>query len=75
MRKQDLATRLARRTRTSKAAAADRLDRLIHDILFELKKGNPVALPGLGTFTPGRTVAFEFEKGKSEDGVRRGKKR
>ena len=54
MKKQDLATRLARKTRVSRAAAADRLDRIIHDILAELKRGNPVSLPGLGTSHSGQ---------------------
>jgi len=75
MRKQDIAARLARKARLSQAAAADRLDRIIHDILAELKKGNPVPLPGLGTFTPGKRVNFEFDGKKSKGGARRDRKR
>jgi len=75
MKKQDIALRLARKARVSRAAAADRLDRLIHDILAELKKGNPVSLPGLGTFTPGKRLNFEFEARKPKDGPRGDKKR
>jgi nucleoid DNA-binding protein len=75
MKKQDLALRLARKSRTSRAAAADRLDRMIHEIIAELKKGNPVSLPGLGTFTPGRKVNFLFEASGSKDAARREKKR
>ncbi|MCC7174988.1 MAG: HU family DNA-binding protein [Bryobacterales bacterium] len=75
MRKQDIAARLARKARLSRAAAADRLDRLVHDILAELKKGNPVPLPGLGTFTPGERVGFEFDGRKSAKGSRRDGKR
>jgi nucleoid DNA-binding protein len=74
MKKQDLATRLARKARTSKAVAADRLDRIVHNIIAELKKGNPVALPGLGTFKPGKKLNFLFEKSKTPDGSRREKK-
>ncbi len=74
MKKLDIAERLARKARLPRAVAADRLDRLIHDILAELKRGNPVALPGLGTFTPGRKVNFQFESPKARDGSRRDKK-
>jgi|GEM_PF-2151087 nucleoid DNA-binding protein len=52
MKKQDLAARLARQAHISKAAAADRLDRVIHEILSGLKRGKPVLLPGLGALTP-----------------------
>jgi nucleoid DNA-binding protein len=75
MKKQDLAVRLARKARTSRAAAADRLDRLVHEILAELKKGNRVSLPGLGTFSPGRKIDFEFEISRLNEGTRREKKR
>ena len=75
MRKQDIAARLARKAHLSRAAAADRLDRIIHEILTELKKGNPVALPGLGTFTPGKRLNFEFDGRESKGGARRDRKR
>jgi nucleoid DNA-binding protein len=74
MKKQDITERLARKARLSHAAAADRLDRLIHDILAELKRGNPVSLPGLGIFTPGKKVNFQFDKTKPKDGPRRDRK-
>ena len=67
MKQQDLAARLARRARTSKAVAADRLDRIVHKIIAELKKGNPVSLPGLGTFKPGKKLNFQFEKSRAPD--------
>jgi nucleoid DNA-binding protein len=75
MKKQDLATRLARKTRVSRAAAADRLDHIIHDILAELKKGNPVSLPGLGTLTPGKKLNFLSDNQQRKDKPRRDKKR
>ncbi len=75
MRKQDLAARLARKARLSRAAAADRLDRIIHDILAELKRGKPVPLPGLGTFTPGERPGFEFDKQKAKETARSARKR
>jgi nucleoid DNA-binding protein len=61
MKKQQFAARLARHERLSPSAAADQLDRVIHDILKRLKKGEAVPLPGLGTFLPGRRPAFRFE--------------
>jgi nucleoid DNA-binding protein len=42
--------RLARRSRISNAAAADQVDRIIHDVLSKLKKGEPARIPGLGSF-------------------------
>lgn len=75
MKKKDLAGRLARRAHISKADAADRLDRAIHEILYHLKKGRPVLLPGLGALTPGRPAKLELQdpisKGKSGDGKKR----
>jgi len=60
MKKNDLARRLARETSLSKAAAADELDRIVHDILKNLRKGQPAVLPGLGTLTLGRKGVFRF---------------
>jgi len=62
MRKDELAGRLAKRTGLSKAAAADRLDGVVHDILTSLRKGQAAPLPGLGTFLPGQKPAFRFER-------------
>lgn len=61
MKTDDLAKRLAREARVSEAAAADRLDQLIHDILASLRRGQAATLPGLGKFVPGKHTAFEFE--------------
>ena len=68
MKQLDLAARLARKTRTSKAVAADRLDRIVHKIIADLKKGKPVSLPGLGTFKPGKRLNFQFEKSRAPNG-------
>jgi nucleoid DNA-binding protein len=75
MKKQDIAERLARKARVSPAAAADRLDKLIHDILPELKRGTAVALPGLGTLTPGDTLDMRFDTTRPNAGGRRDQKR
>ena len=68
MKKQDLAARLARKARLSRAAAADHLDRFIHDIIAELRSGNPVSLPGLGTITPGKKLNFKSEPQRPKGG-------
>ncbi len=71
MRKHDIARLLARSSHVTKAAAADQLDSVVHDILKKLKKGKTVSLPGLGTFTPGAKPAFHFDappRGKGSSG-------
>jgi nucleoid DNA-binding protein len=74
MKKTELAGRLAKQTRLSRAAAADELDRIVHDILQRLRQGKSAALPGLGRFKPGETPAFEFEPQHRKD-TGRGKDR
>jgi nucleoid DNA-binding protein len=61
MKKSDLARRLARDANLSNAAAADELGRVVHDIVKSLRRGVPVRLPGLGTFTPGKQPDFRFD--------------
>ena len=75
MKKQDIVARLARKARLSRAAAADQLDGLIHDILADLKKGLPVSLPGLGTFTPGEKLTFSSAPRPAKKGSRRDRQR
>ncbi|MCS6952217.1 MAG: HU family DNA-binding protein [Bryobacterales bacterium] len=60
MNKAELARRIARQAKLTEAAAADRLDRVLHRILKELKKGRPVTLPDLGTLAPGRKARFRL---------------
>lgn len=67
MKKTDLAGRLARQTRVTKAAAADELDRIVHDILRRLRHGKPAELPGLGRFKPGEVPVFEFESERRKE--------
>ena len=61
MKKADLARRLAKRSGVSPAEAADQLDRVVNGILTHLRKGQKALLPGLGTFTAGRSVRFTFD--------------
>ncbi len=63
MRKKQLASRMARQSGVAKAVAADQLDRVVHEILTRLRKGEPASLPGLGTFVPGRKPRFRFDPG------------
>jgi nucleoid DNA-binding protein len=69
MKKPDIAKRIARQSRVSEAEAADRLDRLIHQIVSNLRKGLDTPLPGLGKLTRGADgkPVFEREGGKRHD--------
>lgn len=62
MKKPELAVRLARAGRMSKAKAADQLDTVVHRIVRSLRQGEAAALPGLGTFQPGEKPRFELER-------------
>ncbi len=74
MKKRELAGQLARQARLSRAAAADRLDQVVHDILTQLRQGKPASFPGLGRFTPGQAPGFEFEP-PAAPRARRGERR
>jgi nucleoid DNA-binding protein len=69
MRKPELAKRLARRSGLSEAQAADRLDRVVYQILENLRRGHEAPLPGLGKFQIGRNgkIRFEQETAKTDD--------
>ena len=55
MKKREITTWLARRTRLPRAAAADRLDQVVHDLLTRLRRGQSVPLPGIGVLKRGRS--------------------
>jgi len=57
MKRDELTRQIAEQTRTSPAEAADRLDRVVHDLIRKIKKGKRTALPGLGELAPGRKKA------------------
>lgn len=67
MKKPDIARRLARQSNVSEAEAADRLDRTVHKILSNLKKGKESSLPGLGKFRSERNGLISFEKEGGKD--------
>jgi len=64
MKKPQIARRLAKRAGVSKAEAADQLDRVVNDIVAQLRNGRSVPLPGLGKFVPGSTWLFRFDKNR-----------
>jgi nucleoid DNA-binding protein len=70
MKKQEIARYLAKQARTSQAEAADQLDRVVHDILIDLRRGKSVRLPGWGTFTPGPKLGFQFTTHSASKGSR-----
>jgi nucleoid DNA-binding protein len=61
MNKAELATKLAEQTHLSEAEAADQLDRVVHEIVRNLRQGKPARLPGLGSFRPGEKWKFRFD--------------
>jgi nucleoid DNA-binding protein len=71
MKKAEIARRLARESGTTRAEAADRLDRVVHEILSSLRHGRKASLPGLGTFTPGDGGTRFEREGKDSDAAAR----
>jgi nucleoid DNA-binding protein len=69
MKKQEIARRLARQAGVSRAEAADQLDRMVHQILSNLRKGKETPLPGLGKFVHAAdgSLAFEPEGNKPRE--------
>jgi nucleoid DNA-binding protein len=65
MKKPDIAKRMARESGVTEAEAADRLDRVVNQILSNLRRGRSSPLPGLGKFTssPDGVIDFEHDKG------------
>ncbi len=74
MKKEELATRLAKQAGVSQAEAADQLDHVVSQIISNLKKGAAAQLPGLGTFTPGPKWEFAFDKKEEKLPGRRSKR-
>jgi nucleoid DNA-binding protein len=61
MNKAELATKLAKQAHLSEAEAADQLDRVVHEIVLNLRKGKTARLPGLGSFRPGEKGIIRFD--------------
>lgn len=66
MKKPEIAKMMARQSGGTRGEAADRLDRMVQEILHGLRLGKETRLPGLGCFRPGAAgrLAFARERGK-----------
>jgi len=66
MKKPEIAKKMARRTGVTSAEAADDLDRVVRQLLEDLRKQGEARLPGLGKLTqgPDGRLAFEHERGE-----------
>jgi nucleoid DNA-binding protein len=62
MQKPDIAKGLALQSGLTEAQAADCLDRVVRDILSQLRKGKPAPLPGMGKFTHGADGKLSFRR-------------
>ena len=69
MKKPEIARKMARQSGVTRGEAADRLDRLVQEILGELRQGKQSRLPGLGCFRtgPDGRLVFEREARKRRD--------
>ncbi len=68
MKKSEIAKKMARQSGGTKGEAADRLDRMVQEILDGLRQGRETRLPGLGCFRSGADGRLVF---KREGGKRR----
>lgn len=68
MKKQDIAKQIARQSGVTQGEAADRLDRVVHEILVRLREGKAAHLPGMGHFRAGADgkVAFQRERRRND---------
>lgn len=57
-----LADAWAKQAAVTRSAAADELGGLIHSILRDLRQGQDVRLPGLGTLTRSQEKSVVFQK-------------
>jgi hypothetical protein len=72
----ELIERLAERTHTTPAEAADELDAVVHETLRNLRRGNTVSWPGLGQFQPDDPAGLRFEGNANQPApARKGKPR
>ena len=62
MKKPELAKRLALQSNSTASQAADRLDRMVGELVRKLKQGESAHLPGLSAFTRGHNGRLAFER-------------
>jgi nucleoid DNA-binding protein len=68
MKKPELAKRLARQSNSTVSEAADRLDRMVSEIVRRLKQGESAHLPGVGAFTRRRDGRVSFRPEPKQHG-------
>ena len=69
MKKPEIAKMMARQSGGTRGEAADRLDRVVQEILDSVRHGKETLLPGLGRFRLGADGRLAFVR---EPGRRRG---
>ncbi len=52
MKREEITKRMAAQDRSSAAEAADRLDRVVYELIQKLRRGRKAVLPGLGDLLP-----------------------
>jgi nucleoid DNA-binding protein len=62
MQKTDIAKKMARRSGVTQAEAADQLDRVVQQIVSNLRKGRDTKLPGLGKFSHAKDGSVIFKR-------------
>ncbi|MBV9506062.1 MAG: HU family DNA-binding protein [Acidobacteriia bacterium] len=62
MEKPEIARRLAQESGVSAGEAADRLDRIVYQVLQKVNHGEEARWPGLGVFLRGADGRIRFEK-------------
>jgi nucleoid DNA-binding protein len=62
MKKPEIAKKMARQSGGTQGQAADRLDRLVQEILDGVRQGKETRLPGLGCFRPGAGGRLAFQR-------------
>ena len=62
MKKSELAKRLAWQSNSTVSEAADRLDRMVGELVRRLKQGESAQLPGVGAFTRSRDGRLTFKQ-------------
>ena len=62
MKKQEIAKQLARRSGVTQGEAADRLDRVVREILASVRSGKPAHLPGMGHFELAGDAKLKFRQ-------------
>lgn len=67
MKKPEIAKRLARQVGESQGEAADRVDRVVRQIVSKLRRGEEAPLPGLGKFKVGKDGRVNFEPEKDSN--------